>query len=95
MFLHPERGTGVGAGSGRASERIEAGCGVPWGHFSASFKKEKVDMRVLVKAILVSDKQSTDAVSTPATPRDGSPQVLSAGPYHLTRHQLPVEHLGL
>ena len=40
-FLHPERGTGVGAGSGRASERIEAGCGVPWSHCSASFKKEK------------------------------------------------------
>ena len=52
-------------------------------------------MRVLVKAILVSDKQNTDSVSTPATPRDGSPQVLSAGPYHLTCHQLPVEHLGL
>lgn len=58
-------------------------------------RRKKVDMRVLVKAILVSDKQSTDSVSTPATPRDGSPQVLSAGPHHLTCHQLPVEHLGL
>lgn len=58
-------------------------------------RRKKVKMRVLVKAILVSDKQSTDSASTPATPRDSSLQVLSASPHRLARHQLPVEHLGL
>lgn len=57
-------------------------------------RRKKVNMRVLVKAILVSDKQSTASVSTPATPRDSSPQIPSAGPHRLTRHQLPVEHWG-
>lgn len=72
------------AGGGQVSERTEARCGVSV--FEPSLcslpsRRKKLNITVLVKAVLVSDNQSPGSVSMLVVPREGSPQALSVGPH--------------